>query len=147
MFMHQTTRWCWRVGCSGLAAAALWLYGPVASAATVSYQVVTNEISAKQPGGGKVEVYRFDPAVYVAMQGDDVELHLHGLKGHDHPVVLEGYNVNGVIHRGQETVLKFKADKPGFYRLVCTAHADAAHVGPMEGYLLVFPRPASGSGA
>lgn len=127
------------------AAAAVWLGAAMAPhsaayAATVSYRVVTNEIAAKQADGSEKEVYRFDPAVFVATEGDDVELHLYGLKGHDHPFVLEGYNLKGVIHRNQETVLRFQADKPGFFRLLCTAHADAAHEGPMEAYLVVVPK-------
>ncbi|MCL6516315.1 transcriptional regulator [Alicyclobacillus sp.] len=126
------------VACVWVGAAAL----PQAAvrAATVTYRVVTNEIAAKQADGSEKEVYRFDPAVYVANEGDDVELHLYGLRGHDHPFVLEGYNVRGVIHRNQETVVRVHADRPGYFRLVCTSHADAAHEGPMEAYLIVIPR-------
>jgi heme/copper-type cytochrome/quinol oxidase subunit 2 len=54
--------------------------------------------------------------------------------------VLEGYDLRGVIHRNQVTTIKFKADKPGFFKLICTAHADAGHNGPMEAYLVVTPR-------
>lgn len=110
---------------------------PAAYAATVTYQVVTNEISAKDPDGSKTEVYRFDPAVYPVTQGDDVVLQLYGLKGHDHPVVLEGYNIRGVIHRHQMTTLKFRATKTGVFRLQCLAHMDVAHHGPMEAYVVV----------
>ncbi|MBX5437662.1 MAG: transcriptional regulator [Alicyclobacillaceae bacterium] len=110
---------------------------------TVRYQIVTNEIKAKQTQGPDVEVYRFDPGVFVVHEGDQVELAIRGLKGHDHPVVLEGYGVRGVIHRNQMTTLRFRATRPGVFRLICTAHADAAHEGPMEGYLIVLPkRPA-----
>jgi plastocyanin len=111
-----------------------------AEAATVQYQIVTNEIAAKQKDGQKVEVYRFDPAVYVAEEGDDVVLKFRGVKGHDHPIVLEGYDLKNVIHRNQVTTLKFKANKPGFFKLICTAHPDADHQGPMEAYLVVTPK-------
>ena len=118
-----------------------------AMAKTVTYQVVTNEIAAKQKDGSTIEVYRFDPAVYVATEGDDVNLLIRGLKGHDHPVVLEGYNVKGVVHRNQVTKLEVHAAKPGFYRLICTTHYDAAHEGPMEAYLVVVPSGAAKAAA
>lgn len=116
------------------------VFPAVAHADEVSYSVVTNEIKAKQTDGQAKEVYRFDPAVYVANEGDDVTLRFYGLKGHDHPIYLEGYDVRDVIHRNQVTTMKFHADKPGFYRLVCTAHKDAAHKGPMEAYVVVIPK-------
>lgn len=114
---------------------------PAAHAESVGYEIVTNEIAAKQTDGSKVEVYRFDPGVFVVTQGDDVTLRFRGIKGQDHPVVLEDYNLKTVIHRTQVTSLHFKATKPGMFRLVCTLHADAAHEGPMEGYLIVVPHP------
>lgn len=123
-----------------------WAIAPLeASAAPVTYQVVTDEIKADQGKGKVVEVYRFDPSVYVVNQGDDVTLRFRGVKGHDHPIELEGYHLKGVIHRNEVTTLNFKASKPGFYRLVCTAHADANHDGPMEAYLVVVPGKVSKS--
>ena len=119
---------------------ALTVFGPQVFANTVTYQIVTNEIAAKQTDGSKVEVYRFDPGVWVVNEGDDVVLKIRGVKGHDHPVVLEGYQVNGVVHRNQTTDLRLKANKPGMFHLICTSHADAAHNGPMEGYLIVVPQ-------
>lgn len=105
----------------------------------VTYQVVTNEIAAKQGDGSSIEVYRFDPAVYVANQGDDVTLKFRGLKGHDHPIVLEGYNLQAVVRRNQTATLQFHAQKAGFFRLICTAHSDVAHNGPMEAYVVIIP--------
>ena len=115
----------------------------MALAKSVSYQVVTDEIAAKQTDGSTTEVYRFDPAVYVATQGDDVTLKVRGLKGHDHPLVLEGYDIHAVVHRNEVTTIHLKATKAGFFRLICTAHADANHEGPMEAYLLVVPAQAA----
>lgn len=113
-----------------------------AHAETVTYQIVTNEISAQQKDGAKTEVYRFDPAVYVVQQGDDVVLNILGLKGHDHPIVLQGYDIHDVIHRNQVTTLRFRANKAGFFQLICTSHADAQHEGPMEAYVVVLPKTA-----
>jgi len=112
---------------------------PTAYAATVTYQIVTNEIEAKQEDGTSVEAYRFDPAIYPVQQGDEVVLQIRGLKGHDHPIEIEGYNIKDVVRRNAVTSIRFKASKPGVYRVICTAHADAKHNGPMEGYLVVIP--------
>lgn len=134
--------------CSAAVAAALALTAlPLSAEAaetpvsktTDTYQILTNEIEAKQPDGTSTDLYRFDPGVYVANQGDEVVLKIHGVKGKAHPVVLEGYNVGGVVKKGQTLTLEFRADKPGLYRLICTAHPDLAHGGPMEGYLFVVP--------
>lgn len=134
-------RFPWKMMCLGaLAVTCAGLACPAnARADTVAYQVVTNEIKAKQADGSKAEVYRFDPAVYVVQQNDDVVLNIRGLKGQDHPFVLQGYNIHGTIHKNQVTALRFKATKPGFFRLVCTSHADSEHEGPMEAYLVVVP--------
>lgn len=127
----------------GMCGIAVWWGDPSATVAahaqSVSYQIITNEVKAKQSNGSEIEVYRFDPAVFVVNEGDDVTLQIRGFKGHDHPVVLEGYNLKAVVHRNQTTSLKFHAAKPGFYRLLCTSHIDAAHEGPMEGYVVVVP--------
>jgi heme/copper-type cytochrome/quinol oxidase subunit 2 len=47
--------------------------------------------------------------------------------------------LHAVIHRNQTTTLSFQANKVGTYRLICSTHADAAHEGPMEAYLVVLP--------
>lgn len=128
---------------AGTCGVVVWSANPgatvTAHAQSVTYQIITNEVKAKQTNGSETEVYRFDPAVYVANEGDDVTLSIHGFKGHDHPVLLEGYNLRAMVHRNETTTLKFHATKPGFYRLVCTAHVDAAHEGPMEGYVVIVP--------
>lgn len=117
-----------------------------AFAQPVTYQVITDEVEATMPDGSDVEVYRFDPAVYVVNQGDDVTLVIRGVRGHDHPVELEGYGLHTVVRKGETVRLQFRADKPGIFRLICSEHADATHKGPMEGYLVVVP-PAKANGA
>jgi plastocyanin len=107
---------------------------------SVVYQVMTNEIATEMPSGQEIEVYRFDPGVFVVDQGDEVVLKFYGLKGHEHPIVLDGYNVHAVIRKNELTALTFKADKPGLFRLWCTAHPDVFHNGPMEGYVVVLPK-------
>lgn len=124
---------------SGMAGIVLMCHSPLVHAENVKYELVTNEISAKQADGHKVEVYRFDPGVIAVQQGDNVTLRIRGVKGHDHPIVLEGYGVQGVVHRNQTTTLQFKATRAGVFQLICTAHPDEQHGGPMIGYLLVVP--------
>ncbi len=137
------------IGCIA-ALTCVWTLTPEAAQAatkpavkTDTYQIVTNEIEAKLPNGQMHDLYQFNPAVYVANQGDDVVLKIHGVKGKSHPVVLEGYGVTGVIERNQTLTLHIHADKPGLFRLICTTHADLAHGGPMEGYLFVVPNSRS----
>ncbi|MCL6633062.1 MAG: hypothetical protein K6T63_10570 [Alicyclobacillus herbarius] len=140
--------WSFALVFSGMTSSIAWAAARADADAKAShpvvYQVVTDEIRAKQADGSVKEVYRFDPGVYVVNQGDTVDLRIRGLKGHTHPVYLEHYNVQGVVQRNQVLSLQFHADKPGVFRLICTSHQDAAHEGPMEGYLVVVPKHAHG---
>jgi len=129
----------WLIGVTAVSAMAV-TSAPTAHADVVKYEMVTNEISAIQKDGSKVEVYRFDPGVVAVQQGDDVTLRIRGVKGHDHPIVLEGYGLQAVVHRNEVTTLHFQANRPGVFQLICTAHADEKHSGPMIGYILVVPK-------
>lgn len=51
--------------------------------------------------------------------------------------MIEGLNVKGEVKKGEETVVSFRADEAGIYRIVCLTHPDIAHNGPMIGYLVV----------
>jgi len=134
-------RWVYRMAAAlALMVVAMTAATPTAQAATVTYQIVTNEIAAKQPDNSMVKVYRFDPGVYVVMQGDLVNLNVRGLKGHDHPIVIEGYDIRGIVKRNATTNFSFVASRAGTFRIICTTHMDAAHEGPMEAYLIVLPK-------
>lgn len=141
--MTKIRRLCFATGSLALALSLLPVTADAAetvtSPPTDTYQVLTTEVEAHLPDGTSTDVYRFDPGVFVARQGDTVVLKIHGVKGQSHPVVLEGYDVQGVVEKNQTLTLQIHADKPGLHRLVCTAHADMAHGGPMEGYLFVIP--------
>src|SRR5690348_9387288 len=100
----------------GICLATMAVTKPTVFAETVTYQVVTNEISAKQTDGSKVKVYRFDPAVYPVSLGDDVVLRIRGVKGHQHEIMLEKYNLKATVNRNETTEMRFRADKPGVYR-------------------------------
>lgn len=75
-------------------------------------------------GSGKwvVETYRYTPGTVVVNQGDTVTLEIAGINGKEHPFYLEGYDVKGVVKRGEVTRVTFNADKAGIFKLVCEIH-------------------------
>lgn len=101
------------------------------------FHMVTGEFSTTTEDGKKIEAYRWDPGVIVVNRGDTVTLKIAGVNGQSHPFVIEGLNIKGEVKKGEETTVTFKADKKGTYRLICFAHPDLAHNGPMIGYIVV----------
>lgn len=95
------------------------------------------EYKGKTPEGKEIEVYRWDPGEVHVKKGEQIKLSLYGVNGKSHPFVIEGLNIQGEVKQGEETVVSFKADKEGMYRIVCWTHADHAHHGPMIGYIVV----------
>ncbi|MBI4674873.1 MAG: hypothetical protein HY741_24800 [Chloroflexi bacterium] len=69
-----------------------------------------------------VETYRWDSSTVVVNEGDDVTLEVIGINGKEHPTTIEGYNVNFAVQRGKLTKVNFKADKPGIFKIICSAH-------------------------
>ncbi|WP_235941516.1 cupredoxin domain-containing protein [Paenibacillus puerhi] len=99
--------------------------------------MVTGEFKSTDKNGGEIEAYRWDPGTVYVKRGDHVRLTIRGINGASHPFVIEGLNIKGEVKKGQETVVTFHADQSGIYRLICLAHPDAAHNGPMIGYVVV----------
>jgi plastocyanin len=115
---------------------------PTMGAAAASGQertihLVTGEFKATGPDGKTIEAYRWDPGTIYAKKGETIRLSIFGVNGASHPFIIDGLNVKGEVKKGQETVVTFKADKPGVYRIICMTHPDIAHNGPMIGYLIV----------
>lgn len=100
--------------------------------------IVTAEFATTLPDGRKLEAYRWDPGTVVAYKGETVELRILGVNGERHPFRIEGLDVRGEVAKGRETVVTFRVPKEGIYRIICPIHADAAHGGPMIGYLVVL---------
>jgi len=73
-------------------------------------------------GRWEVETYRWDPGTIVVNQGDIVTLEIVGINGTEHPFTIEGYNLSGVVKRGQITRVTFTADKAGIFKLTCGVH-------------------------
>lgn len=99
--------------------------------------MITAEHATTTQDGKKLEVYRWDPGTVFVKEGELVELRILGVNGDLHPFYIEGLNVKGEVRKGKETVVTFRADKEGTYRIICPTHSDPAHGGPMIGYLVV----------
>lgn len=98
--------------------------------------MITGEFKTTLEDGKELETYLFHPGTVYAHDGEQVELRIRGVNGKQHDFVIEGLNKSGTIKKNEETVVTFTA-KEGIYRIVCLTHADAAHEGPMIGYIVV----------
>jgi len=99
--------------------------------------MVTGEYSTTAEDGKEIEAYRWDPGTVFVNKGENVKLVILGVNGDHHPFLIEGMNIQGVVKKGEETVVSFHASKEGIYRLICLAHPDASNRGPMIGYIVV----------
>lgn len=107
----------------------------------ISLFVTTNEIKwTSKDGQSEIETYRWDPGTLVVHQGDQVRIRFYGVKGAEHPFIIDGYNLKGVVQRGKETDVTFRADQTGTFTIRCLTHYDVATHGPMEAYLTVLPK-------
>ncbi|WP_420819427.1 cupredoxin domain-containing protein [Paenibacillus thalictri] len=100
-------------------------------------QLVTGEFKSTTADGKNIEAYRWDPGTIYVKKGEKINLSIYGVNGDSHPFVIEGLNVKGEVKKGKETIVSFKADKEGVYRIICLTHPDIAHNGPMVGYIVV----------
>ncbi|TXK81037.1 hypothetical protein FU659_17095 [Paenibacillus sp. N3.4] len=99
--------------------------------------MVVGEFTSKTKDGKTIEAYRFDPGTIVVQKGEPIKLIIYGVNGDSHPFLIEGLNLSGEIKKGKEAVVNFTANQKGTYRIICMAHADISHGGPMIGYIVV----------
>lgn len=99
--------------------------------------MVAGEFKSETENGKIIEAYRWDPGTIYVKEGELIKLSIYGVNGESHPFVIEGLNVKGEVKKGQETVVTFTASKKGIYRMICFAHPDIAHNGPMIAYIVV----------
>ena len=94
-------------------------------------------LKAPDPAGRwEVSAYQWQPGFVLANQGEDVTLEIIGINGAEHPSSIEGLGVPPfTVRRGQVTTVNFRANRPGFYRIICHTHQPT-----MVGYLVVLPR-------
>ncbi len=104
------------------------------------YWIVTNELKTTVTVAGKekeIEAYRWDPGFLVVDKNKPVTLHFYGVKGKEHPFVIEGLNVGGNVKKGEVTTVTFTPTKAGTYPVICLTHPTIDKNGPMIGYLRV----------
>lgn len=102
------------------------------------FWIVTNEIkSPAKDNVPEMEAYRWDPGFLVVNKGLPVTLHFYGVKGKEHPFVIEGLGVKGDLKKGQVTTVTFTPQQTGTFKIVCLVHQTLEQHGPMIGYLRV----------
>ena len=99
--------------------------------------MVTGEFSSTLPDGREIEAYRWSPGTIFVNKGENVQLRILGVNGDSHPFIIEGLGIEGIVKKGEETIVNFHASKEGTFRIICTTHPDAASHGPMIGYIIV----------
>lgn len=99
--------------------------------------IVTGEFKSTTEDGKVIESYRFDPGTIYVKKGEQVKLVFYGVNGASHPFIIEGTSIKGEVRKGEETIIPFRADKEGVYRIICLIHPDKDHNGPMIGYIVV----------
>ncbi|MBJ6361324.1 cupredoxin domain-containing protein [Paenibacillus sp. GCM10012307] len=101
------------------------------------YHLVTGEFKTTTDDGSELEVYRFDPGTIYVRKGEPVQLNITGINGKIHPFIIEGLNIKGEVQKGKVTTVRFTADQPGTYPIVCLTHTQLKRGGPMVGYIVV----------
>nr|WP_260471989.1 cupredoxin domain-containing protein [Bacillus sp. HMF5848] len=99
--------------------------------------LVTGEFKSKTSDGKEIEAYRWDPGTIFVGEGEPVQISIFGVNGDQHPFYIEGTDIEGVVKKGQETIIDVTFDKEGIYRLICKTHPDINSNGPMIAYIVV----------
>ena len=99
--------------------------------------LVTGEFKASTEDGKEIEAYRWDPGTIFVEKGEKVRLKILGVNGKEHPFIIEGTDIKGIVKKGEETVVPLEFDKEGTYRLICLTHPSAENSGPMIAYIVV----------
>ncbi|WP_019155648.1 cupredoxin domain-containing protein [Robertmurraya massiliosenegalensis] len=99
--------------------------------------LVTTEFKTKTEDGKEIEAYRWDPGTIYVGKNEKVLLRLYGINGHEHPFIIEGTDIKGVVKKGEETTVELQLKEEGVYRLVCLTHPDMGSNGPMVANIVV----------
>jgi plastocyanin len=99
--------------------------------------MVTGEFKSATADGKDIEAYRWDPGTIFVEKGEKVRLKILGVNGTEHPFIIEGTDIKGIVKKGEETVIPLQFDKEGTYRLICLTHPTAENSGPMIAYIVV----------
>ncbi len=79
-------------------------------------------IAPDAAGKWNVETYRFDSAVVVACEGEQITLNIFGVNAAYHDITIAGFKQNFRVSRGQLSTVSFLAKKAGIYPIVCLTH-------------------------
>ncbi|MFC0472257.1 hypothetical protein ACFFHM_17600 [Halalkalibacter kiskunsagensis] len=104
---------------------------------TLEIHMVTSEITSTTEGGKEIESYRWDPGTIFVPKDKNVTLRMYGVNGAQHPFMIEGTDIEGIVQKGQETLVDLHFTEKGVYRLICTAHSHIDNDGPMIAYIVV----------
>jgi plastocyanin len=129
-------------------AAAVWFFGTSGSVPASSREqnqneqvreihMVTGEFSTKTSDGKEIEAYRWDPGTVFVDKGEKVQLTILGVNGNEHPFMIEGTDIKGIVKKGEETTVPLQFHKEGIYRLICLTHSNKDKNGPMIAYIVV----------
>lgn len=99
--------------------------------------MVTGEFKSTTEDGKEIEAYRWDPGTIFVEKGEKVRLIIRGINGKEHPFIIEGTDIKGVVKKGEDTVVPLQFEKEGTYRLICLTHPTAENNGPMIAYIVV----------
>jgi plastocyanin len=99
--------------------------------------MVTGEFKTTMSDGKEIESYRWDPGTIFMEKGEKVNLLISGINGAEHPFSIEGTDIEGIVKKGEETVVPLQFKKEGYYRLICHTHHDKSENGPMIAYIVV----------
>ncbi|WP_010199400.1 cupredoxin domain-containing protein [Bacillus sp. m3-13] len=104
------------------------------------FNMITSEFKTKLDDGTEIEAYRFDPGTITVPKGKEITLSIFGVNGSEHPYSIEGTDINGVIKKGEETLINVSFDKAGVYKLICSTHShhNGHHSPPMVAYIYVY---------
>ncbi|PLR98790.1 hypothetical protein [Bacillus sp. T33-2] len=131
--------------CLAAAAGALWIVNR-GSVSVLSQQsegkireihMVTGEFKSRTDGGKEIEAYRWDPGTIFLKEGEHARLIISGINGTEHPFMIEGTSIKGIVKKGEETVVPLQFEKEGVYRLICMTHQHKKSNGPMIAYIVV----------
>lgn len=127
-----------------VAASSFWLFFSKDAVTTTAQSeqlreihLVTTEFKTKTEDGKEIEAYRWDPGTVYVGKDEKVLLRLYGINGHEHPFIIEGTDIKGVVKKGEETTVELQLKEEGVYRLVCLTHPDMGSNGPMIANIVV----------
>lgn len=127
-----------------IAAGSIWLLFSKETVTTTTQgeqlreiHLVTTEFKTKTEDGKEIEAYRWDPGTIYVGKDEKVLLRLYGVNGHEHPFIIEGTDIKGVVKKGEETTVELQLKEEGVYRLVCLTHPDMGSNGPMIANIVV----------